>query len=102
MGDSLVSVITPVLNRVETMGACLASRARQTYRPIEHIVVDGGSTDGTLDLLREHRASYPFHWANQRDNGMYEAINRGIAISRGEVLAYLNSEDRSAPGAPHD
>jgi glycosyltransferase len=49
VGNPLVSVITPVLNRVETMGACIASIARQTYRPIEHIVVDGGSTDGMFD-----------------------------------------------------
>jgi Glycosyl transferase family 2 len=97
MGDPLVSIITPVLNRVETMGACLASIARQTYRPIEHIVVDGGSTDGTLDLLREYRASYPFHWVSEPDNGMYEAINKGIAISGGEVLAYLNSDDLYLP-----
>jgi glycosyltransferase involved in cell wall biosynthesis len=47
MGDPLVSILTTVLNRVETMGACLASIARQMYRPIEHIVVDGGSADGT-------------------------------------------------------
>jgi glycosyltransferase involved in cell wall biosynthesis len=97
MGDSLVSIITPVLNRVETMSACLASIARQTYRPIEHIVVDGGSTDGTLDLLREYRAPYPFHWVSEPDSGMYEAINKGIAISRGEVLAYLNSDDLYLP-----
>jgi glycosyltransferase involved in cell wall biosynthesis len=57
MGDPLVSILTTVLNRVETMGPFLASIAGQTYRPIEHIVVDGGSTDGTLDLLREYRAS---------------------------------------------
>jgi glycosyltransferase involved in cell wall biosynthesis len=97
MGDPLVSIITPVLNRVETMGASLASIARQTYRPIEHIVVDGGSTDGTLDLLRKYRAPYPFHWVSEPDNGMYEAINKGIAISRGEVLAYLNSDDLYLP-----
>jgi glycosyltransferase involved in cell wall biosynthesis len=97
MGGPLVSIITPVLNRVETMGACLASIARQTYRPIEHIVVDGGSTDGTLDLLREFRAPYPFHWVSEPDNGMYEAINKGIAISHGDVLAYLNSDDLYLP-----
>jgi glycosyltransferase involved in cell wall biosynthesis len=97
MGDPLVSIITPVLNRVETMGACLASVTRQTYRSIEHIVVDGGSTDGTLELLREYRASYPFHWVSEPDNGMYEAINKGIAISRGEILAYLNSDDLYLP-----
>jgi Glycosyl transferase family 2 len=97
MGDPLVSIITPVLNRVETIGACLASIARQTYRSIEHIVVDGGSTDGTLDLLRDYRAPYPFHWISEPDNGMYEAINKGIAISRGEILAYLNSDDLYLP-----
>jgi GT2 family glycosyltransferase len=97
MGESLVSIITPVLNRVEMMGDCLASIARQTYRPIEHIVVDGGSTDGTLDLLREYRAPYPFYWVSEPDNGMYEAINKGIAISRGEILAYLNSDDLYLP-----
>jgi glycosyltransferase involved in cell wall biosynthesis len=97
MGDPLVSIITPVLNRVETMGACIASIARQTYGPIEHIVVDRGSTDGTLDLLREYRAPYPFRWVSEPDNGMYEAINKGIAISRGEILAYLNSDDLYLP-----
>jgi glycosyltransferase involved in cell wall biosynthesis len=97
MGDPLVSIITPVLNRVETMGVCLASVTRQTYRPIEHIVVDGGSTDGTLDLLREYRSPHLFHWVSEPDNGMYEAINKGIAISRGEVLAYLNSDDLYLP-----
>jgi glycosyltransferase involved in cell wall biosynthesis len=66
MGDSLVSSITPVLNRVETMGACLASIARQTYRPIEHIVVDGGSTDGTHTSFASigHR---PFDCVSERE-----------------------------------
>jgi glycosyltransferase involved in cell wall biosynthesis len=49
MGNPVVIVITPVLNRVEKMGVCIASIARQTYGPIEHIVADGGSTDGTFD-----------------------------------------------------
>ena len=71
----LVSVITPVLNRVDTMGLCLDSVARQTYQPIEHIVIDGGSTDGTLELLRGYSGSHDFHWVSERDNGMYEAIN---------------------------
>jgi glycosyltransferase involved in cell wall biosynthesis len=93
MGRPLVSIITPVLDRVETIGTCLASVAEQTYQPFEHIVVDGGSTDGTLDLLETYRASYPFRWISERDNGMYEAINRGIAMAQGDVLAYLNSDD---------
>ena len=97
MGRPLVSIVTPVLDRVETIGACLASVASQTYQPIEHIVVDGGSTDGTLELIAGYRASYPFHWISEPDNGMYEAINKGIALARGNVLAYLNSDDLYLP-----
>ena len=97
MGRPLVSIITPVLNRVETMKACLASVASQTYQPIEHIVVDGGSTDGTLELIGAYRASYRFHWISEPDDGMYEAINKGVSIANGQVLAFLNSDDLYLP-----
>jgi glycosyltransferase involved in cell wall biosynthesis len=97
MGRPLVSIITPVLNRVETMRTCLASVASQTYQPIEHIVVDGGSTDGTLDFIGAHRASYRFHWISEPDKGMYDAINKGISLAHGDVLAYLNSDDLYLP-----
>jgi glycosyltransferase involved in cell wall biosynthesis len=93
----LVSIVTPVLNRVETIGACLASIAHQSYDSIEQIVVDGGSTDGTLEFLNGYRASHPFRWITEPDNGMYEAINKGISMARGEVLAYLNSDDIYLP-----
>lgn len=97
MGRPLVSIITPVLNRVETMRTCLASVASQTYQPIEHIVVDGGSTDGTLELIGAHRASHRFHWISEPDKGMYDAINKGISLAHGDVLAYLNSDDLYLP-----
>ena len=93
MEGPLVSIITPVLNRIETIEASLASVSNQTYRPIEHIVVDGGSTDGTLEFVRKYRSPHPFHWISEPDNGMYEAINKGLSLARGEVLAYLNSDD---------
>ncbi len=93
----LVSIITPVLNRVETMRTCLASVARQTYQPIEHIVVDGGSTDGTLELVEAHRASHRFQWISEPDKGMYDAINKGMSLAQGDVLAYLNSDDLYLP-----
>ena len=97
MERPLVSIITPVLNRVDTIGTCLASVAGQTYERIEHIVVDGGSTDGTLEYLDSYRASYPFHWISESDNGMYDAINKGLLHARGDVLAYLNSDDLYFP-----
>ena len=97
MEGPLVSIITPVLNRIETIEASLASVSNQTYRPIEHIVVDGGSTDGTLEFVRRYRSPHPFHWISEPDNGMYEAINKGLSLARGEVLAYLNSDDLYLP-----
>jgi glycosyltransferase involved in cell wall biosynthesis len=97
MGLPLVTTITPVLNRVETMKACLAPVASQTYQPIEDIVVDGGSTDGTLELIGAYRASYRSHWISEPDDGMYEAINKGVSIANGQVLAYLNSDDLYLP-----
>ena len=97
MARPLVSIITPVLNRVETMRLCLDSVAGQTYQPIEHIVVDGGSTDGTQDLIRKHRPTYRYRWISEPDDGMYEAINKGISLAQGDVLAYLNSDDFYLP-----
>lgn len=93
----LVSIITPVLNRVETMRTCLASVEAQSYRPIEHIVVDGGSTDGTVELIGAHGSSHGFHWISAPDAGMYDAINKGISLAQGEVIAYLNSDDLYLP-----
>jgi glycosyltransferase involved in cell wall biosynthesis len=93
----LVTIVTPVVNRVDTIEDCLASVASQTYQPIEHVVVDGGSTDGTVELLGEYRASHRFHWVSETDSGMYEAINKGISLAHGDVLAYLNSDDLYLP-----
>jgi glycosyltransferase involved in cell wall biosynthesis len=97
MERPLVSIITPVLNRIDTIEASLASVSNQTYGHIEHILVDGGSTDGTLEFLSQYRPPHPFRWISEPDNGMYEAINKGMSLSRGEVLAYLNSDDLYLP-----
>jgi glycosyltransferase involved in cell wall biosynthesis len=97
MRQPLVSIITPVLNRAGIIADCLGSVAAQTYQPIEHIVVDGGSTDGTLEQLERHRAPHEFRYISEPDNGMYDAINKGIALARGDILAYLNSDDLYLP-----
>lgn len=91
----LVSVVTPVLDRRETIEACLASVAGQTYAEVEHIVVDGGSTDGTLDVLR--RWEPKIRWISEPDTGMYNAINKGLRLTSGSVVAYLNSDDLYLP-----
>ena len=97
--DPLVSVITPVLNGgfVPLLELTLRSVAAQKYRNLEHIVIDGGSTDQTLDILRRFRSSIPFRWVTEKDSGMYSAINKGIAMARGDVLAYLNADDLYLP-----
>jgi glycosyltransferase involved in cell wall biosynthesis len=71
--------------------------ARQTFRNFEHIVVDGASSDDTLDVLSRYRDHYPVRWISEPDNGMYEAINKGLGQARGSILAYLNSDDLYFP-----
>lgn len=96
-GLPLVSVVTPILNGGRFLPELMASLQGQDYPRIEHVVVDGGSTDGTLDILA---ASPGVVWTSAPDGGMYDAINRGFRLSRGEIVAYQNADDRyCVPGA---
>lgn len=91
-----ISIITPCLNRAQFVGAAVESVLEQGYPELEHIIMDGGSTDGTLDLLRK----YPhLRLVSEPDNGMYDAINKGIHLARGEIVGLLNTDDLYAPGA---
>ncbi len=87
----LVSVVTPVLNGGRFLPELMASLRAQDYPRIEHIVVDGGSTDDTLAILA---ASPGVVWTSGPDAGMYDAINRGFRQARGEIVAYQNADDR--------
>jgi len=92
-----VTVVTPVLNGVRFLAETLASVRGQDYPRIEHIVVDGGSTDGTLDLLGRAEG---IRWVSKPDRGLYDAVNKGFRLARGEILGYQNSDDRYVvPGA---
>ena len=94
----LVSIITPVLNRVDTINDVLISVATQTYRPIEHLVVDGGSTDGTVQAIDRFAQSVRnVRWISEPDSGMYAAIDKGLRMARGDVIAYINSDDLYFP-----
>jgi glycosyltransferase involved in cell wall biosynthesis len=97
--DPLVSIITPVLNGAGTIKHTLTSVAAQTYRAIEHIVVDGGSTDDTLEIVESssRAARLPVRWISEPDRGMYAAINKGLRLAKGDILAYLNSDDLYFP-----
>lgn len=95
-----LSVITPSLRQARYLGACLESvrAAAATAAPheVEHIVVDGGSDDGTVDLLR---ARTDIRWISEKDTGQSHAINKGLALATGEILAYLCADDLYEPDA---
>jgi len=93
----LVSIVTPTLNRVDLLEHTIKSVRNQSYGNLEHIVMDGGSTDRTLDALRRHEAAYNLQWTSLADLGMYHAINAGFRKASGEILAYLNSDDLYFP-----
>lgn len=87
-----ISVVTAVLNRVETIGSAIESLDRQSFGAVEHIVQDGGSTDGTLEILAAHAA--PHRWIKSTaDGGIYDALNRGIARANGEIVGILHADD---------
>ena len=91
-----ISIVTPCLNAAATIGRTLDSVASQGYSEIEHIVVDGGSTDGTLELLAE----FPdVKVISEPDEGLSDAVNKGIAIATGELVGWLNADDWYLPGA---
>lgn len=93
----LVSVVTPSLNQAATIAETLRSVREQRYPHVEHIVVNGGSTDGTLEILRQAGDEGPLRWTSEPDSGMYDAINKGLASASGDVLAYLNTDDAWFP-----
>ena len=83
-----VSVVTTTYNDIENLKRILAAVKKQTYPNIEHIIVDGGSTDGTVDLLKELEEKEPgrISWMSEKDNGIYDAINKGIRMATGEIV----------------
>ena len=94
VGDApTISVITVCLNPGRYIRQTIESVRAQSYPAVEHIVVDGGSTDGTLDVLREVEGSYNIRWASEADRGLGHAFNKGIARARGEWLYFLNADD---------
>lgn len=83
-----VSIVTTTYNDIENLKRILAEVKKQTYPNIEHIIVDGGSTDGTVDLLKELEEKEPgrISWMSEKDNGIYDAINKGICMATGDIV----------------
>jgi len=87
-----VSVVTVCFNSARTLELTLRSVAGQTHPDVEHIVIDGGSTDGTKDILARHRAQLAAV-VSETDRGLYDAMNKGWARATGEVIGFLNADD---------
>ena len=91
-----ISVITPSFNSIHTIRETIESVRSQDYPNWEHLVVDGGSKDGTVELLKE----YPhLRWVSEKDEGHYHAMNKGIGMATGEIVNILNADDCFRPGA---
>lgn len=87
-----ISVITACRNSEDTIGEALESVFAQTHRDVEYIVVDGGSKDGTVEILRRY-AERIQHLTSEPDRGVYDAMNKGLALATGDVVGFLNSDD---------
>lgn len=87
-----ISIITAVYNREQTVGQAIASVAAQNYEEVEHIIVDGGSSDGTLDKV--HSLAHPgMRVISERDDGIYDALNKGVRTATGDIVGLMHSDD---------
>ena len=88
----LVSIITVVLNNKKFLEQSINSVLNQRYKNHEHIIIDGKSTDGTVKILRKNNSKIDY-WISQKDRGIYDAMNKGMKLSRGSLIVMLNSDD---------
>src|SRR4051794_23322071 len=90
-----ITVVTPCLNAADTLPVALESVRAQGYPNLEHVVVDGGSTDGTVELLEQTGVRY----VSEPDEGLSDAMNKGVRMATGDIIGWLNADDLYRPGA---
>lgn len=92
-----VSIITPSYNQASYIEQTIKSVLEQDYKNIEYIIMDGGSTDGTVEILKKY--SDKIIWRSEKDKGQSDGINKGLRLATGEIVAFINSDDTYEPGA---
>lgn len=95
-----LSVITPVYNGERFIESCLRSVVEQQCDDLEHLIIDGGSTDRTMSIVKEYAERHPhIRWVSEKDRGQSDAMNKGLRLSCGNLLGFLNADDFYEPGA---
>src|SRR5579883_2940842 len=95
-----ITIVTATRNRRDWLERCLESVTAQDYPSKEHVVIDGASTDGTADFLRDYAARHPHvRWISEPDKGLSDALNKGMSMATGDWIGVLGDDDLSVPGA---